>query len=169
MPKLDKKKVEIWLCLVPLFLHIILSIIIAIVSKNLPPLPHLSSGPEEMKVKAMFYVMCYIYYASIIFLFPAILMVRFYVISNDFEGIKKYLRGIKANIVASEVGNIFYLSIVVGGLLFGFTYISKMLHFVVFFPSIIVEVIYMGITIKFRYDMHKISAGLKSIPEDRKR
>lgn len=84
--KQQRFKYKIWLCLIPIILHVVLSVIMAIVSKNLPPLPHLSCATEEMKVKALFIIMCYVYYASIIFLFPTIFMARYYyMLSSNIE------------------------------------------------------------------------------------
>ncbi len=155
--KQQRFKYKIWLCLIPIILHVVLSVIMAIVSKNLPPLPHLSCATEEMKIKALFIIMCYVYYASIIFLFPTIFMARYYYIfSINIEKLLERKRGIKARIATSAVGAAFYLLIAIMGLWGVLGSMSKMQHFVIFFPVSVITIFYLVVTRMFLRDFYSI-------------
>ncbi len=164
MVRIDSKtKRKIFVCFLPLIVHIVLVILAIIFSCVVLPY---SDDLMTWKRQAFFIVMCRIYYASTILLLPIIGMVRYYVIWGDLDKVSSYKQGIKSCMFLSTICMVAFFGIAIAGIVFSVSGIRDMPYFGLFFVVIVAAILYLCVVVMFAGDFlevfHQIRVYMKN-------
>lgn len=145
-----KHKQKVWLCLIPLILHIILSIVAIILIKDMiNRMPKDESRYWYGMILSTFSWLFIAMSGSIFTLFPTIYMAFCYGVSGDKKRIAKHRPGIIVCIILTVIFLIWYLGVSIWVNLGSFVDRGGWYHYYIFPSAFIVLAIYFGISIMY--------------------